>query len=79
LNAIVNWIFLGGIMAKKSNQIYQQHHNSYQPEYTEKVTRTEHFLLTKVFRHTAPPISKGFLRSLQYYCLVHEKEAVDLS
>jgi len=65
-------------MKLKSKQIFQTHHNSYNPEYTERITRTEHFLLTKVFRHTAPPISKGFLRSLQYYCLIHEKESVDL-
>ena len=62
---------------KKSSEITQNHHNSYKPEYTEKMTRTEHFIIGNVARHTVK-ISKGFLRSLKYYCLIHEKEAIEL-
>ena len=66
---------------KRSCDIKQNHHlvypSKHNKEYIEKVTRTEHFLLHNVFRHTIK-ISKGFLRSLQYYCIIHEKEAKEL-
>lgn len=68
-------------MKKKSSEIIQNHHLVYpsekNKEYTETISRTEHWIAHQVFRHTKD-ISDGFLRVLEYYILIHKKEAKEL-
>ena len=63
-------------MKKKSSQITQKHHISYDPEWTAMITRTEHGITNKIGWHK--PITKGFLKILLAYCLRNWDEAVEL-
>lgn len=72
-------------MAKmKANEIVNRHHLVYtgdaghkNKEWIERISKTEHFILHRVTRHTVN-VSRGFLRALKLYCLRYDREAVEL-
>ena len=71
----------GKTRKKQANEIKQGHHLIYpsekNKEHIEDISKTEHFLIHKVQRHTRN-VTKGFLRCLRFYILLHEKDAIDL-
>ena len=62
---------------KKSCDIIQNHHLSYEPEHLVKMSKTEHWLITSLNRHTVK-ISMGFLQALANYIVIHWGEAIKL-
>lgn len=52
---------------KKSWQIWQKHHLSYEPEITCRITRTEHFFIGRLQKYwEARGISKGIIQGLKW-------------
>jgi hypothetical protein len=52
---------------KKSYQIFQNHHITYKPEYTVRITRTEHFFCGRMQRYwEARGITKGMREWLRH-------------
>ncbi len=58
-------------------KVIQTHHLSYDPEVTGKVYREEHYYLSMIDRFKSAR-SVGFLRSLKWFILRHEKNAINL-
>jgi hypothetical protein len=61
---------------KKSWEIIQTHHLSYEPEITAIVTRTEHFFAGRMDNYgKAHGFSPGFCRTLRYMIKKHRRSA----
>ena len=67
-------------MTKKKKSVIQTHHLSYNPEVTVTMYKGEHMLLDKPMGglNRRTHISKGFIRALKVWIILHEDEAVDL-
>ena len=56
--------------------VIQRHHVSYDPEWTERIFKGEHWAITNLNRRKN--ISKGFIRTLKVWIAQHEDKAVEL-
>lgn len=62
---------------KKSWEIIQVHHLSYEPEVTVKVTRTEHFFSGRLNSYgKARGFTPGFCKALRYMIKQFKKEGI---
>ena len=61
---------------KKKPRVTQQHHISYQPEWTVPIYKGEHWCLTQMQRRVN--VSVGFLTALKVFIVQHEYGAHDL-
>ena len=58
----------------QAKTVIQRHHASYNPEIIFRVTRTEHFMLTRISR-MKKPYTRGFIDSLRVLVALYGPEA----
>jgi len=58
-------------------QVIQRHHICYKPEVVVNIYKGEHWILTQLHRRTRN-ISKGFIRALKTWIVLHEHKAREL-
>jgi len=64
-------------MAKK--KVIQEHHISYNPPLTVRVTKGEHQILTLIDRYERKTVSRGFIEALKRWIKDNECRAVNIN
>lgn len=61
-----------------THKIIQEHHLSYNPEVTVKITKGEHNVMTKINWYTKRFVSKGFIKALKHWIALNEDRAEEI-
>ena len=59
-------------------KVIQEHHLSYNPPITVRITKGEHNVMTKINWYTKRFVSKGFIKALKHWIALNEDRAEEI-